>query len=436
MKWIKKNKSLINNILIFLLIFVISFIVFSFIVPVWFDQVWSYGFSYNISKGLIIYRDFNVVQMPLYFILASVFIKLFGNYMITTCIIDSLILSGIIFIIFKTIGWKVIFPFIIFIVFPPSPYNLLSMFLLFIILYLIDKDKYNGILVALIVGFVFITKQNLGVLLFIPMFFYSKNKIKSLLMFIIPFLVISIFFLCNNALFDFIDYVFLGLFNFGNNNDIDYFFLILELICFSYLSYYLVKSKFKDKEAFYVLAFQLVLYPLCEIRHFFVAFVPFLYYFLKTCRCNVIVLIVCTIEVLYISFAFYYTVLPIDIHTKKDLLFLRNASSISYYLDDINKEFNGEIDNIYFDSDYSYLYKLYFNRNPNRLDFILDGNMGYYSEKKIFTELDNHCKKDKCIFLLYKSVDSKNQYNGYRKFIKKHYKKIGDYKELDVYYSK
>lgn len=78
MNFIKKHKNIFIDMLLFFSIFIVSLLVTYVIIPIWSDQIWSYSFSYNISKGMIIYRDFNVVQTPLYFFIASIFIKIFG----------------------------------------------------------------------------------------------------------------------------------------------------------------------------------------------------------------------------------------------------------------------------------------------------------------------------------------------------------------------
>ena len=76
------NKVMLKYIFVFILSFLFSFVFFYVFQSIYCDEVWVYGFSYNISKGMIIYRDFNVLQMPLYFFIASLFIKIFGNYLI------------------------------------------------------------------------------------------------------------------------------------------------------------------------------------------------------------------------------------------------------------------------------------------------------------------------------------------------------------------
>ena len=436
MDWIKNHKNIIFNILLFFLIFIVALVFSHMFIPIVCDRIWSYGFSYNISKGLIIYKDFNVVQMPLYFMVASLFIKIFGNYMIAANIFDSILIAIISFIIIKRIGWKGIFPCLSLLVFVPSQYNILCLLFLFLIINLLSKEKYNNYIIALLVGLAFITKQNIGVYLFIPMFFYSKHKIKDTIIFILPFLLLCLYFLFNNALFEFIDYTILGLFEFSGNKDIDIMFLICIFLCIGYLIYNLLKSNFKDKECFYILIFQLVVYPLCDLGHFFLAFIPFLYYFLKNVKNKHKKVIICLLECFYILLAFIGNFLQFDIHTKKDLMYLKSPSSLVEYLNIIYNKFDGDIKNVYFDSEYSYLLKMYYDIPISELDFFLDGNLGHYSKDKSYKYLKDHCRKEKCIFLLYKKVDPASQFVLFDSYVKDNYKKIDEFDNMDVYSSK
>ena len=427
-----KNKK---NILLFILLFVITFIFSYMFIPVWPDQVWSYGFSYNISKGMIIYRDFNVIQMPLYFLLASIFIKIFGSYMIISHMFDSLLLSVIGLILFKLLKWKGIFPFIMICILTVSSYNLLCLNLLIIIIYLIHTKRDNDYIIALLIGLILITKQNIGIMLFIPMIYYSKNKIKSIILFIIPFILLCLYLLINNALFSFIDYCFLGLFEFSGNNEIDYIILFIEFICIGYLIYKLFKCKFKDKELFYILMFQIVLYPLIDLKHFVVGFIPIFYYLLLNNKKRIINIIVCIFVLLYLLITFIFNFNRIDIHTKKDMFYLKSPSKVINYLENIHDLYPDDINNYYFDSEKSYLFKLYYDIPIKYYDFYLNGNMGYYSKKDIKKSFIKYCKKNRCIFFINK--DSNNiQFSEFRKIIKSNYKKIGEYEELDIYSSK
>ena len=53
----KKNK---NNYIELIIIFILTFL-FTILNKVTYDEIWNYGFSYNIANGLMPYRDFNMV---------------------------------------------------------------------------------------------------------------------------------------------------------------------------------------------------------------------------------------------------------------------------------------------------------------------------------------------------------------------------------------
>ena len=68
-------------VLLFIIIFCITFCYSMFLTPSISDEIWSYSFCYNIASGLIPYRDFNMVITPLFSLLGSIFVKIFGNYL-------------------------------------------------------------------------------------------------------------------------------------------------------------------------------------------------------------------------------------------------------------------------------------------------------------------------------------------------------------------
>ena len=51
-------------------------------------------------------------------------------------------------------------------------------------------------------------------------------------------------------------------------------------------------------------------------------------------------------------------------------------------------------------ANYAYLVKLNLNLPINKYDIINNGNMGYKGYKGYIKEIDNHCQKNKCIFIL------------------------------------
>ena len=59
------------------------------------DEVWNYGFSYNIATGLIPYKDFNMVITPLFPILGALFMITFGKNLVVYHIFNAIICTGI-----------------------------------------------------------------------------------------------------------------------------------------------------------------------------------------------------------------------------------------------------------------------------------------------------------------------------------------------------
>ena len=225
------KKEFLKYLFIFISSFIFSFLFIYVIGSIYCDEVWLYGFSTNIYKGLMIYRDYNVVTTPLYFFFTSFFIRIFGNYMIVTHIFDSIIFSLMMILLYKIINWKYLIIMPIFMFFGIAGYNLLCLFFCLLIIFLVVENKENELLIAFIIGLCFITKQNIGGVLFVPCFILSKEKIKCFCSFILPFLILSIYLIFNDAFYQFVDYCFLGLFDFGKKNlYVDYFFVLLFII--------------------------------------------------------------------------------------------------------------------------------------------------------------------------------------------------------------
>lgn len=390
------NKRLVKYLLIFISFFIFSFIFFYILGYCYCDEIWVYGFSYNISKGMMIYRDFNVLQTPLYFFITSIFIKLIGNYMIVMHIFDSLLFATMMFMFYNIIGRKSLIMLPVFIFFWPSGYNMLSLFFLSLIIYLVNKKKDNDLLLGFIVGLCFITKQNIGVLLLIPCLFYSRNKIKTLICFFVPFGILSIYLIFNDAFFEFIDYCFLGMFDFGRDNK--YFaiiFTILSVINILFLFILVVRTKFKNKELLYILFFQLIVYPIFDARHYVCATFPVIYLILKYLK-NKRLLFIFSFCIIYLyGYLLFYN--EYDINFENDMVFLRNCGDLNVLASAV-KEYVGDNENFFFTDCYNYYIKNYYNISISQYDLLLSGNVGYNGMEKKLKSLDELCSKEKCYF--------------------------------------
>ena len=345
---------------------------------------------------------------------------------------------------YKEIGNKVyiLLPFIFFCSY--YSYNLFCLLLVIIILFLIDKKlKNKDILIALLVSFVFLSKQNIGACLFIPMLFYSKNKIKSFIVFMIPILMFVVYFMLTGAFYNFIDYCFLGMLDFGESNS-NYRFLIFELLILGVLIYTLKKSKFKDEKAFYVLMFQAVAFPICDGYHFLLGLILVLYYVfpqINLCKLRAkdyfIFFIVALVLCIFSSYIFkdYYlyddsnSYLYGRVFDKNNKLVINDVGN--YILDNVD-DYG---DNIFIFSSRAYLIKLNINVKINKYDLILNGNMGYNGDERIIKEVNDICSDEKCLFIIDPSeFDINNQLNkNIINYVEDGYEKAGNLYSFFIY---
>lgn len=433
------KSSKVKYLFVFFSSFIFSFVFFYIFGFVYCDEVWVYGFSYNLSNDLMIYRDYNVLQMPLYFIIVSGFIKLFGSYMIVMHIFDSLLFSLMMILLYKIINWKYLIMLPLFMFWWPSGYNLLCLFFVILIIYLIYKKKDNDCLIAFIVGLCFITKQNMGVFLFIPMLFYSKNKIKSICCFLIPFLVLSLYLIYNDAFYQFIDYCFLGMLDFGEKNtqifSLTFSLFLINVIALLYL---LLKSKFKDRELLYVLSFQFLMYPIFDIRHYCCAMFLVVYLILKKVK-NTRLLMIFGFGIYYFNFILFLG-FDYNINLDKSFDFFRNNGDLKILVEEV-KEYVGDNENFFFTDYYNYYIKLYYDIPISQYDLLLSGNVGYNGMDKKFRELDELCSKERCYFFSNKFNNNDTddilfeQYKEFYNYIKNNYKKVDSLLEFDIYVS-
>lgn len=431
------KKNIFKYLVIFFSSFIFSLIFFYIFGYVYCDEIWVYGFSYNLSECMMIYRDYNVLQMPLYFIIASGFIKIFGSYIISIHIFDSILFALMMMMLYKIIGWKYLIMLPVFMYNWPSGYNLLCLFFLILIIYLMYEKKDNDYLIAFIVGLCFITKQNIGIFLFIPCFIYSKKKIKSICCFIIPFLILSIYLIYNDAIYQFIDYCFLGMIDFGESNTQLYVSnFCLFLFNIMVILFWLFKSKFKDKELFYVLSFQLLMYPIFDDRHYFCVSFPFLYLILKRIK-SIHLLVIIGFAFCCFYFSLFFS-LEHHINLDKSFDYLRNNGDSKILIEEV-KKYVGDNENFFFTDYYGYYIKLYYDIQVSQYDLLLSGNVGYNGMEKKFRELDELCSKEKCYFFSSKFNNNEtvdvlfDQYKDFYNYIKDNYEKVDSLFEFDIY---
>ena len=425
-----KLKKIILLVILFSLIFIYSMA----IKPISADEIWEYGFGYNISKGLVPYRDFNMIVTPFYPFCLALFIKIFGHYLLSAHIFNTILLIITISLMFKMIGNKsmIIVPILMYSLYNILPtYNSLIFFLTILLIYIkqqtINKQN-NSLLSGLIISIMVLTKQSIGIVFFILELILTKNKRQYLLTFLIPIIILLIYLKINNALYSFIDYCVLGILDFAETNSkISYFFIVfIIMVTFLVILY----KKYKNKDILYGLAFMSMCVPLFDYSHTLISFVIFLFTILKNIKYKEsLTKYICIY--LYLFFILIISCEPIVIYNQNNYLKGRNIGNIEYAKVIENTSYI--LDQKYDKYDKVYIFlgpmsnaiKMYRNEPINKYDNINNGNIGYNGDKKYIKEIDNYCNKNKCLFLL-KSYDfNKEQVNKkIIDYIKNNYKYI------------
>lgn len=59
------------------------------------DEIWNYNFGSNMASGLVPYRDFNLLQTPVFAAIHGIVLALFGKQLLVTRILGALLFAGI-----------------------------------------------------------------------------------------------------------------------------------------------------------------------------------------------------------------------------------------------------------------------------------------------------------------------------------------------------
>ena len=367
------------------------------------DTFVNYGFSYAISRGEIPYKDFNMIITPLAPILYS-FGLLFYQNILVYYLEQAILLTVLFSFLYRLIGKKsILYLFLLLIPFPIAMvstifpgYNFIIVLLFIIFIYCFQNQK-NDYLLGIILGLIFCTKQNVGIILFLPTIYYlfqnRKKFFKMLIGYLIPILVLFLYFVLTNSLYEFINLCFLGLFDFNNqNNSIDVFYLILLIISVLYFLYRIIKDK-KNLLLYYGLFFGIVVLPIIDYYHVSL-FLMIVFYFLvekmsiKEIYYKYILVMIIAICGIW-SFVTYQYLNPPVIHNYNHFGFVVNAKS---YRDNSLKllKYTKDKNVIYFmRGSENYFYKIIENRKLDYFDLPNYGNYGYHGVEKMKKKIDS-----------------------------------------------
>lgn len=376
--------------------------------PVVDDELYNYGFGYNIVEGLIPYKDFNMIIPPLFSYVVALFLMIFGSKLFVYHILVSIMIGIIFYISYTKVGKGAFAIYLLLLLYPYIGYNIFALLLLFILYYLEDKNiKHFDILEPILISLMFLTKQTLG-LLVIPSLIFSKNRKKTLSIYLISVFMFLLYLVLNDTIFEFFDYCLFGMFDFADKNSTGIGILtIIEIILIIVLTYFGIKTKKKD--IFICLFFQIMAFPIVNYVHFIISFAPIIYITFKYYNNNYFSFLSIT-GILSFFIVFNYTVcIGVEgnynyIEKYKTNNFMKGRVTYSITDDFISNS------KIYLDryksyktyvfGRFSYLLKLNHNLKINKYDIINNGNMGYNGASKYIGEIDSYCNENKCLFII------------------------------------
>lgn len=235
-KNITKNKKIIV-----ILFIVIAVSTFSFNVELGSnDELWNFSNIYKMTNGETIYKDCNVIITPLFFYLEVLIFKIFGSNYLVFRISNVFIFTMFYILTYDILSKLEIVPtrkflYLISIIALTSGmivnganYNILAINFALLGVLLILKEK-NNLWQGLIIFLTFMTKQNIGIYYAIGYIIYTflenKNFLKAIKKMLPSFLITImllgiyiIYLLLNHNLYNFINYAFLGISEFGSKN--------------------------------------------------------------------------------------------------------------------------------------------------------------------------------------------------------------------------
>lgn len=68
------------------------------------DEMWVYNFARCILNGLLPYKDFSIIITPLFPMISSIFLKIFGDEMVVLRVAEVFEITAILFISYKILN--------------------------------------------------------------------------------------------------------------------------------------------------------------------------------------------------------------------------------------------------------------------------------------------------------------------------------------------
>lgn len=438
------RKKILMGILLFILLFVFNL----FIYPITLDEIWNYGFSYNILNGKIPYLDFNMVLTPLFSFIMTLPLMMFGNNILVFNIFNIFIILGCFLLLHNLIDDNMWLCALIFFIPFPILYPSYNLFLLFLFLYLIylEKNEKSDYLIGFIVGCLILTKQSVGVFLLLPcLLYYLKNKkkfISRLIGCIIPCSIFLIYLLITKSFMSFLDLCLFGLFDFAGNNSVTSKFSLFIFILICLVTIIFIVKEPKNIYNYYALMFYSISIPLFDAYHVgfqILVFVLLCFINLNFLKRLPIYSFAIFLVVYACMFVFYFYG---NISSSK-ILYPNNINHFEYrYLGSNQVDFTNEVSNyIKKNKDYKYMFldsngyyfRIINDESASYLDLINMGNWGYNGSDKLINSIKKLPNNTRFFIDGVELVGQRQIDRRAIKYVIKHGKKVDKVGLYDIY---
>lgn len=303
----KKNKSLIESVLIFVFFSVLVILINLNNQEFEYDRIWLLHIMQKIANGDLIYSEINVLVGPIFYIIGGFIFKLFGSSFVVYDLFSGICYGGVAVLFYKIgkkinkynneiINWSILIVLFVFArILTQASYNTFSLFFIMCAMLLeinqINKNKKStNILIGVFLALAFFSKQTVGgmaimatglISLIYGIGIEKKNPIKEILEKALGFFIITIPIIILMAsygiLYDYINLCFGGMLEFGSNNSSvmpanAYFVLMM---CIPIIGLMIFKLNKKDKELFvitlYTLSTVFYIVPILNSYHAYIA---------------------------------------------------------------------------------------------------------------------------------------------------------------------
>lgn len=444
------------------------------------DELWNFQNIYKMVNGFTIYQDANVIITPIFFWIGEIVLKLFGaNYFIyrlfDICIYTSMILM--VYMILKQVKIEkthallytlIIHYFAYLCITGGANYNVLAIVFVLLGIYISLKYYSNTksfiILNSIVIYLILFTKQNIGAYYLLGtilmQILVGKNNKKTYIDILKQIAIVAIlsiltfgYFAYHGNILQFINYAFLGIGEFGTRNiamEIECMvhlgIAIITVVCAIYIKRKIANEEQKRNIAIFLsigIPMILIIYPIINAFHTILAIVVLAV--LLMYLVDIVLKKELTKKIAY-SVILFIIVVFAALGIKAGIVIIKNNPFISNYhnpyyggileeemenkINTVNQYINNNNGKVIIFSKEAALYNIPEKRSNGAMDLPFLGNLGYGGEDTMLEEIKN--KKGYQILLAKENYWQES--DKIADYIRKHYNKIGEIEEFEIYY--